>query len=73
VLEEWRAWQAKQQLSEIDESLIKSAVLPIEPKKKVKIQDKQTSLFDKVIDIKKPKETKSEIVIDKSLKDLFKK
>lgn len=74
ALEEWKAWQVENQLSEIDEFLIKSAALPIMPKKKAaKTDDKQTSLFGKPISVKKPKETKSEVVIDESLRDVFKK
>lgn len=74
VLEEWQAWKANQQLSELNETLIKSAILPPRQKKKTtKIDDKQASLFDKPISVKKLKEAKSEIIIDESLKRLFKK
>jgi hypothetical protein len=74
VLEEWKVWQANQQLSEVDESLIKSASLPVKSKKRTTVtDDKQTSLFDKPINTKKTKETRTEVVIDRGLKDLFKK
>lgn len=74
VLEEWKAWKSNQQLSELNESMIKSAALPAKLKKKIsKIEDKQATLFDKPIITKKHSEAKSEVIIDKSLNGLFKK
>lgn len=78
VLEEWKSWQAKQQLAELDESLIKEAHKTAEVNKtrkaSTKKDDKQIDLqFDEVIADKKPKGTKSVVTISKELDKLFKK
>lgn len=74
VLEEWKNWSEKQQLSELDESLIKEAHEQPQSSGKKKKADKQVQLiFDKHTAEKKPKTVTKEVKISESLDDLFKK
>jgi SAM-dependent methyltransferase len=78
VLEQWKSWQSRRQLMELDESLIKEAqdYSKARPtKKKVSEKDdRQTKLsLKECISSKSQKTIKSEISISKELDKLFKK
>ena len=75
ILEQWKEWQNNHQLKIIDESLIKATEISLKElkKKKIKEDDGQQSLFTQPIEPEKIKETKSEVSIDESLKNLFKR
>jgi type I restriction-modification system DNA methylase subunit len=77
VLEEWRSWQVKRELVELDESLLKEAIdtsKAVKKAKKSKKDDRQMELIlEEPVTSKKPKTISTEISISKSLDDLFKK
>jgi hypothetical protein len=74
VLEEWKNWSAKQQLLELDDSLIKEAYDLSKVTMKKKKDDKQDQLmFDERTVEKKPKTVTKEVKISEFLDDLFKK
>lgn len=78
VLEEWKKWQTENNLSALDESLLKDAYESsniTQGKKKIsKKDDRQIPLsLEMPVKRKKPKPVKSEISISKALDGLFKK
>ena len=78
VLEQWKSWQSRRQLVELDESLIKEAqdYSKAKPtKKKVSEKDdRQTKIsLKEPVSSKKQKTLKSKISISKELDKLFKK
>lgn len=78
VLEQWKSWQSRRQLMELDESLIKEVqdYLKANPTKKKASgkDDRQTKLsLKECISSKSQKTIKSEISISKELDKLFKK
>ena len=75
ALEEWKNWQASIQLSELNESLLKTTETPAKKSQKKKVEKEGLLQSLSAMESKSPekKETQSKVSIAESLKGLFRK